>query len=62
MLTSSLSVISQIYILATPTDLDAKCTVVSQFSLLMSTHATLTPSWHKWIANSLPMPRPAPTT
>lgn len=44
MLTSSLSVILQIYILATPTDLDAKCTVVPQFSLLMSTHATLTPS------------------
>ena len=61
--TSFLSVTLQMYVLAIPIDVDrAVCTVVSQFSLLMSIQATLTRSLHKWIANSLPMPWPAPTT
>ena len=46
--TSFLSVTLQMYVLAIPIDVDrAVCTVVSQFSLLMSIQATLTRSLHK---------------
>lgn len=43
-LTSSLCVILQMYTLAIPSDLDASRTVLLQFSILISTQATLTPS------------------